>query len=54
MEEYNLEFDEEWIYYFNRLENDLKDRIKKKLTQLKYLPSRHLEHGIDFHVKEIG
>jgi len=36
------------------LELDMKERVKKKLLQLKYLPSRHLQYGVDYFVKEVG
>ncbi len=54
MEEYTLEFEANWEYYYTNLPPDIKERVKKKLIQLKYLPSRHLEHGVDYFVKEIG
>ncbi len=38
MDEYALESEEEWLDFYNGLPPDIKDRVKKKLIQLKYLP----------------
>ena len=54
MEDYILEFEDKWLEYYTRLPSDIQERIKKKLLQLKYLPSRHLGQGVDYFVKEVG
>lgn len=54
MEEYSLEFDDLWEGYYKNLPPDIKERVKKKLIQLKYLPARHLQYGLEYFVKEVG
>ena len=52
---YLLDFDEEWKKYFNPLPEDIKLRVAKKIKQiLSGLPGRHLHHGLDYFVEEVG
>jgi len=53
--EYSLEFEEGWDGYFKKLDKGMRERVWKKIQQLKgSVPSRHLKKGLDFHVSEIG
>lgn len=48
-------FDEDWPYYFDLLENELKMRIFKKLKKiLEHPKKRHLKKNADFFVDEVG
>jgi hypothetical protein len=48
---YSPEFDPAWKGRFERLPEDLKARVVKKLKQiLNGLPGRHLKHGLDYFV----
>jgi len=52
---YQLEIDEGWKEYFNDLPRDMQERTVKKVRQiLSGLPGRHLKHGLDFFVEEMG
>jgi len=52
---YSPEFDPAWKGRFERLPEDLKARVVKKLKQiLNGLPGRHLKHGLDYFVEEVG
>jgi hypothetical protein len=52
---YSSEFDEDWPKYFEPLAPVIKERIARKMRQvLAGLPGRHLRHGTDFFVEEIG
>jgi len=52
---YSPEFDPAWKGRFERLPEDLKARVVKKLKQiLDGLPGRHLKHGLDYFVEEVG
>jgi len=55
MDAYKLEFADEWGYYFEKLDRGMRDRVWKKIQQLKQpLPSRHLRHGYAYSVAEVG
>lgn len=52
---YAIEFDDEWNDCYNSLSPDLRKRIWKKVLQIERgLPGRHLEHGVEFFVEEVG
>lgn len=52
---YRLEFDQDWDKYFAHLDNLIRQILLKKLEQLKAgLPARHLKHGVDYFVAEVG
>jgi hypothetical protein len=52
---YTVEFDKDWGYFFNRLPEDLKLRILKKIKQISEgLPTRHLQHSVPYFVEEFG
>jgi mRNA-degrading endonuclease RelE of RelBE toxin-antitoxin system len=52
---YKPEFDEGWKVHFHELPEDIKERVAKKIKKiLEGLPGRHLRHGIDFFVQEVG
>ena len=55
MDEYSLEFDEEWDTYFSKLDKSMQNRVWKKVQQLKRrIASRHLKEGLPFFVSVIG
>jgi mRNA-degrading endonuclease RelE of RelBE toxin-antitoxin system len=56
---HTLEFDEEWDFYFKKLDKSVRERILKKIEKLKTdwnigSFSRHLRHGAPYPVQEIG
>lgn len=53
---FELLFAEGWDEYFQKLDNSEKERIWKKIQQLKMLEkeARHLRHGLPFFVVETG
>lgn len=52
---YQIKFVEGWDKYFSKLDNSEKERIWKKIMQLKTLQKiRHLKHGLPFFVLESG
>lgn len=52
---YSASFDEDWPQYFDRLENEIKERTVKKIKKiLEYPKKRHLKQGVRFFVDEIG
>lgn len=52
---YEPEFDPDWKEYFERLPNEIKPRIAKKMRQiLRGLPGRHLRKGLPYFVEEVG
>lgn len=52
---YSAEFHEDWKSRFEKLDNSVKIRIVKKIKQiLDGLPGRHLEHGAEYFVEEVG
>jgi mRNA-degrading endonuclease RelE of RelBE toxin-antitoxin system len=52
---YKPEFDEQWKGHFERLAPAVKERVVRKIKQvLEGLPGRHLRHGPDFFVEEVG
>lgn len=52
---YKPEFDVQWKGQFECLAPAIKERVAKKLKQiLNGLPGRHLKHGSNFFVEEIG
>ncbi|MCX6777513.1 MAG: type II toxin-antitoxin system HigB family toxin [Candidatus Micrarchaeota archaeon] len=55
MGDYALEFAHGWEAYFEKLDKSMRDRVWKKIQQLKKIESaRHLRQGSDFYVSEIG
>ena len=55
MSEYSLEFALGWESCFEKLDKGIRERVWKKIQQLKVLPqSRHLRQGFDFFVSEVG
>jgi hypothetical protein len=53
--QYVPEYHADWKGYFDNLPNDIKERAVKKIRQiLGGLPGRHLKHGLDFFVEEMG
>ncbi len=52
---YELEFGNEWNYYYERLSPDLRKRVWKKIQQIENgLPGRHLRFGVNYFVEEVG
>jgi mRNA-degrading endonuclease RelE of RelBE toxin-antitoxin system len=52
---YQAEFDLDWKDFFKELPEDMKTRVVKKIKRiLEGLPGRHLGHGLDYFVEEIG
>ena len=52
---YSPEFDSSWKLCFESLDRGVQLRIVKKIKQiLDGLPGRHLEHGADYFVEEVG
>lgn len=52
---FELNFVEGWNKFFNKLDKSEKEKIWKKICQLKALENaRHLRHGLPFFVLEIG
>ncbi len=55
VKEMEICFGQDWDEYFNKLDNPIKERIWKKIQQLKHLTkTRHLKHGLPFFVIESG
>lgn len=55
MGEYSLDFADGWDFYFWKLDKSMRDRVWKKIQQLKLIPhSRHLKQGLDYFVSEVG
>ncbi|MFH1056345.1 MAG: hypothetical protein V1717_00925 [Candidatus Micrarchaeota archaeon] len=55
MDEYSLEFEPGWDEFFKKLDSAVKQRIWKKILQLKNpLKHRHLKYGLPFFVEEAG
>lgn len=53
--EYTFKFHEDWDSYFKRLDLAIRDKVLKKLEQLRHAhPSRHLGHGTPIFVEEVG
>jgi len=52
---YREEFDPQWDIHFEKLLKDIQIRVWKKIKQiLSGLPARHLQHGVNFFVEEVG
>ena len=52
---YNATFDEDWPKYFDKLDNQLKERIAKKIKKiLEHPKKRHLTGNAKYFVDEIG
>ncbi|MCX6773846.1 MAG: hypothetical protein NTY68_02495 [Candidatus Micrarchaeota archaeon] len=52
---YIIKMTEECRWLFEKLDKDIQIRISKKITQIgEGLPGRHLKHGLDFFVEEVG
>ncbi len=55
MGEYALEFAKGWEQYFEKLDKSMRERVWKKIQQLKTLHhSRHLKQGLGFFISEVG
>jgi hypothetical protein len=49
------EFHDSWAECFERLPENIKPRVAKKIRRiLEGLPGRHLRFGVDFFVEEVG
>ena len=54
-EKYAVEFAPGWREYFDKLDTSVQARVFKKIRQLETgFPGRHLKHGLDFFVEEVG
>jgi len=52
---YDAAYDEEWPKYFNKLENEIRERVAKKIKKiLEYPQKRHLKKGAEYFVGEAG
>lgn len=52
---YELDFDEDWKKYFQPIENDIKERVAKKIGKILLFPEkRHLKGKADYFTDEIG
>ncbi len=52
---YSAAFDEDWPKFFERLENELKERVAKKIQKiLEHPQKRHLKQSTKYFVDEIG
>ncbi|HIH15907.1 MAG TPA: hypothetical protein HA252_00695 [Candidatus Diapherotrites archaeon] len=52
---YAAAFDENWPVHFNRLDNELKERVAKKIAKILEQPfKRHLKRGANYFVDEVG
>lgn len=52
---FELRFAEGWERHFSKFDNSIKERIWKKIQQIKVLTNpRHLGHGEPFFVEEAG
>lgn len=55
MAEYSLDFHPDWAEYLSRLDNSVQIQVMKKVLQLQApIIGRHLRHGLDFFVEEVG
>ena len=51
----SAEFDPGWKGFFERLPEEMKVPIVKKMKKiLEGIPGRHLKHGLDYFVAEVG
>ncbi|MBU0586300.1 hypothetical protein KJ780_02210 [Candidatus Micrarchaeota archaeon] len=52
---YALQFEPDFISRLKKLDNSIRIKIGKKINQVRDgLPGRHLEHGADYFVEEVG
>lgn len=52
---YYSKFDEDWLNYFDKLDNTARDRVSKKIKKILLSPyKRHLKKDARFFVDEIG
>jgi mRNA-degrading endonuclease RelE of RelBE toxin-antitoxin system len=52
---YQFEFDDEWHKRIAKLDKSIRTRVLKKAAQIiNGLPGRHLQHGTDYFVEEVG
>ncbi len=52
---FEIKFVENWDKFFLKLDKPVREKIWKKIQKLKTLKkARHLKHGLDFFVLEIG
>ncbi len=52
---FKAEFDEAWMVYWKKLPENMRERIRKKIDQILDNPKRrHMKHGLDFFVAEVG
>lgn len=51
---YKAEFDEEWLRYFQRLDNEMKKRTARKIGKILAHPQKRHLRKVDFFVSEIG
>ncbi len=52
---FSAEFDEEWRSYWKDIPENMRDRIRRKIDQILSNPKRrHMRHGLDFFVAEVG
>jgi mRNA-degrading endonuclease RelE of RelBE toxin-antitoxin system len=52
---YEIEVTDECKALLGKLDGDVRRKISKKILQISNgLPGRHLQHGLDFFVEEVG
>jgi mRNA-degrading endonuclease RelE of RelBE toxin-antitoxin system len=52
---YKATFDEDWPKYFDRLDDETKERVSKKIKKILEFPEkRHLKGNAKFFIDEIG
>ncbi len=52
---FKAEFDEDWLKFWKKVPHNMKLRIKRKIDKIISNPKgRHLRHGLDFFVAEVG
>ena len=52
---YKATFDEEWLKYFNNLDNSIKEHIAKKIAKILEFPEkRHLKKRARFFIDEVS
>jgi len=52
---FKLKYESNWDKYFSKLDKNSKEKIWKKIQQLKTIKSaRHLKHGLPYFVLESG
>jgi len=52
---YKPDFDEDWKYYFDKLSEEMKERVAKKIKEvLETGRARHLGHGLPYHSVNFG